>query len=135
EEEARQKKIREEAERKRKLIESASFSEDMGLVFDSETKKYGYIDRNGKLVIYFTFQNARNFTNGYAVVKNHNKWGMIDKSGKKIIDFKYDLLSEFDDNGFAWYEMPNTDSKRVEYPYAFGILDRAGNLVKSFINT
>ena len=51
-------------------------------------KKYGYIDKTGKLVIPCQWEDAMDFHLGGAGVKDKNgKWGCIDKTGKIIKDF------------------------------------------------
>lgn len=51
--------------------------------------------------------------------KENNKWGFVDKTGKNVIDFKYDLVTEFNEYGFAGI---NIDDK-------WGIIDDSGNIV------
>jgi len=45
----------------------------------NEFNKYGYLDYNGKIVIPFVFDLARNFSDGLAAVKFNGKWGFIKK--------------------------------------------------------
>ena len=45
-------------------------------------KKYGFIDKNGKVVIELQFDNAGAFSEGLAEVEKDGKWGFIDKRGK-----------------------------------------------------
>ncbi len=73
--------------------------------------KYGYIDKNGKEIIPCTFDDARSFSEGYAVVYKDGKGGVIDKSGKQVVPYKYDMISDFSE-GLAKIE---TDDGRIGF--------------------
>lgn len=49
--------------------------------------KYGFIDKNGKLVIDYTFKNAKDFHDGFAQISNGTYWALINKKGKRISDW------------------------------------------------
>ena len=49
-------------------------------------KKYGFIDKNGKVVIEPQFDNVSAFSEGLAKVEKDGKWGFIHKSGKVVIE-------------------------------------------------
>ena len=49
-------------------------------------RKYGYIDKSGKVVIEPQFDYVRDFSEGLAVVEKDGKWGVIDKNGKVVIE-------------------------------------------------
>ena len=53
---------------------------------------YGYIDKNGKEVIPFKYEEAYNFSEGLAAVRKNYKWGFINKRGKNVTAFKYDIV-------------------------------------------
>ncbi|MDP2887643.1 MAG: WG repeat-containing protein [Bacteroidota bacterium] len=61
---------------------------------------YGFIDKSGKEVIQCKYQEARDFKEGFAVVKNNNKYGFINKYGNEVVTLQYDDASDFHD-GFA----------------------------------
>ena len=47
--------------------------------------KWGYIDKTGKVVIPCQWENARTFSEGFALVRDDNgKWWKIDKTGKVV---------------------------------------------------
>lgn len=48
-------------------------------------KKYGYIDRSGKVVIKPKFDLTFHFSEGLAAVEIGGKWGYINKAGKMVI--------------------------------------------------
>jgi hypothetical protein len=62
--------------------------------------KFGYIDRNGNIVIPARFEDARDFSEGLATVKIGDKYGCIDSSGKVVIPPQFDFIDEFK-NGLA----------------------------------
>ncbi|AFY33466.1 WG repeat-containing protein [Calothrix sp. PCC 7507] len=64
-----------------------NFSE--GLAGAEVNKKYGFINKNGELVIAAKFDEIRNFSSGLAAVKIGDKWGYIDKTGKLVIPVQY----------------------------------------------
>ena len=72
---------------------------DNGFAPVCQNKLFGYIDKNGKLVIDFQYSKAHKFKNGLAIVTNiKNKEGVIDSDNKVIIDFKYDEVNHFNDD-------------------------------------
>ncbi|TZF86319.1 WG repeat-containing protein (plasmid) [Pedobacter sp. BS3] len=61
--------------------------------------KWGYIDRDGKEIVPFQYDeanpfegNGHNDKNDRAIVKLNGKWGIIDNTGKRITDIKYDTV-------------------------------------------
>ncbi len=57
---------------------------------------YGYVNKNGKLVIDYQFRKAYDFKDGIAKVSpDMLRWAIINKKGKYISDF-YDEISDFD---------------------------------------
>jgi len=84
---------------------------------------YGFIDKNGKIVIEPKYYYTYGFCEGLAAVciVNENgyfKWGFIDKTGKVVVPLEYDSVCNFS-NGFAavW-----KDGK-------MGFVDKTGKLV------
>lgn len=92
---------------------------------------FGFIDKNGKTVIPFQYQDFyirgiyttyQIFCDGIASVKNLNgKWGGIDKQGKTVIPFEYDALGTFLE-GLAF---ACKDGK-------YGVIDTQNNVVVPF---
>lgn len=62
------------------------------LFLDKKNGKYGFVDKNGIVVIDYIYDDAteQNET-GYVAVKKDGKWGAIDSKGKTIVEPKYDL--------------------------------------------
>ena len=59
-----------------------SFSE--GLAWVGKDGKYGFVDKQGKLVIPLDYGNAGSFSEGLALVEKNRKLGFIDKKGNVV---------------------------------------------------
>lgn len=66
--------------------------------------KWGYINKQGELIIEYQFDEAFPFYEGIATVVKNGKHGCINKQGKTIIPFLYDDLDGFNffNNDVAW---------------------------------
>ena len=64
------------------------------------TPNYGYVDKTGKVVIDFQFEEADGFYDGLSLVKVDGKYGFIDKTGKMVIEPQFDHATSFK-NGYA----------------------------------
>ena len=78
-------------------------------------QKWGFIDTAGKEAIPFIYENADNFSEGFASVKLNGKWGFINKTGKEITPIKYDSVCDFSE-GFA----------KVKLNGKWGFIDKTG---------
>lgn len=58
---------------------------------DPATQMYGYTAADGSLIA-ARFEEARSFSEGYAVVKERGSWGMIDTSGRLVLEASYDAV-------------------------------------------
>lgn len=62
------------------------------LLLSKKDGKYGYINRDGNLVIDYTYEDAQELNeHGYAAVKKDGKWGAIDKTGVVVVNCEYNL--------------------------------------------
>lgn len=59
--------------------------------------KWGYLTKSFRLQIDPVFEDARDFSNGYAAAKQGGKWGFIDGRGKWRIEPTFDEADDFDD--------------------------------------
>ncbi len=57
--------------------------------------KFGYVDKQGKVIVNPKYDNAYGFRQGLAAVKKDGKWGYIDKSGEVVVPFRYDEADAF----------------------------------------
>ena len=56
--------------------------------------KYGYVDKNGKVVVDYIYEEALEQNKyGFAAVKENGLWGAIDSTGKVVCTPKYKLAS------------------------------------------
>lgn len=104
-------------------IESAlSFSE--GLAPAMKDDKWGYIDKEGKVVIDFQYDGAMPFSEGRALVLKDDYMGFIDKKGNEVIPCEYENIGqEGFQNGVA--RVYNQDGE-------WGLIDRNGKVVVEF---
>ncbi len=68
-----------------------------GLARARMNDKWGFIDRNGEVVITAKYDSVCSFSEGLACVTQDDKVGFIDKTGRQIIPFKYDGATSFTD--------------------------------------
>jgi hypothetical protein len=82
------------------MIESYSDELDLAPARKDKGGKFGFIDRTGKIVIPFMYDDAWPSGN-YLAVKKDGKWGIIDVSNKIILPFEYASVSSVYKNT-AW---------------------------------
>ena len=82
---------------------------------------YGYQNEKGKVVIKCVFEDARDFNQGYAIVKSGGRFGMISDAGVYSIYPQYDSMSEIHDNRVITklgnlYGFSSPDEKTIVVP-------------------
>ncbi len=75
-------------------------SED-GLVAFCKSGKWGFVNKEGKVVIEPAFTQAKSFAGGLAAVNNGQKWGFVNVDGAVVIDYQFDGADYFTENGFC----------------------------------
>jgi len=81
--------------------ENPSSTGDLALIELNQNgkKKYGYIDRSGKIIISPTFDFADDFSYGLARIgngdKGNRKYGYIDKTGNSVIEPQFNNAGDF----------------------------------------
>lgn len=126
------------------------FSEGLASVnvFNKEAKselglgewRWGFIDKDGKMVIPPIYYKAGEFREGIAAVQEveiyreraygdyyrtntrSGKWGFIDKSGKTVIPFRYETVE-----GYISYPYFLEGLALVRYNGKYGFIDKSGN--------
>lgn len=84
-----------------------SFHEDLA-VFQDSSKKYGYVNPHGQVVIAPIYEDALSFSEDLAPVKIGGKWGYIDKTGKIVISVQFTSAKMFSEglaavsDGYSW---------------------------------
>jgi len=94
------------------------FYEGLAFVRVSDTKKLGYINKQGEWVIKPQFDVARKFIDGVAIVKSGDKWGYIKPDGSWFVEAKLDNAYGFEGE----YAI-------VQYEKVPAFVDRNGNIV------
>ncbi|HEX7176913.1 MAG TPA: WG repeat-containing protein [Pyrinomonadaceae bacterium] len=84
--------------------------------------KCGFIDRAGRTVIPVEFDDARDFSEGKALVKRGDSWGFIDRSGRFVIPPIYAYGSSFSE-GLAAVAVAREGTEA-----GWGYIDHAGNV-------
>lgn len=82
--------------------------------------KWGFIDKNGNIVIPPRFEYVKQFSFGVAPVRADEKWGLIDTSGIEVMPYKYDDISLI--SGLDSLFLIKLNSKRM------GLIDSEGNI-------
>ena len=59
--------------------------------------RWGYVDKNGTMVIKAQFSDAEDFSEGLAAARVGVKWGYIDRTGKIVIAPQFDDAAGFTD--------------------------------------
>lgn len=58
-------------------------------------KKWGYMDRTGKVIIEPQFDYESDFFHGLARVLKNGQWGYINEKGQEVIPFTFDSALDF----------------------------------------
>lgn len=90
---------------------------------DDAAGTWGYIDKQGGMVIAPAFQEAESFQNGLAAVRQGDLWGYIDPRGNWAIEPRFTRASGFNAAGTALVEQDERDV----------LIDRQGQVVKTFV--
>lgn len=78
-----------------------------------EKSKYGYHDENGAIIIPVQYEDAKDFEDGFAIVKYNNLYGVIDSSNNVVIDFCYTAI----DKHFLFYRCEKNKNERTVLEY------------------
>ena len=87
------------------IIQAGDFSQGLAAI-QTNTNKFGFINRNGDVVIEAKFDYIKintiwntlsegRFFDNLCAVRLNNKWGYIDKSGNLVIDYLFDDANAF----------------------------------------
>ena len=94
---------------------AGSFSEGLAPVV--KDGKYGYVDKDGRVVIAPTYDTASDFTDGKAVVQLNDKYGVVDTEGRSVIAPQFDGMTPDGTRGYV-----------VEVADRYGYCDPEGRL-------
>ena len=61
------------------------------IIYKVENKKYkyGYLNFDGEVQVPMIYDDVRDFSEGFALVRKGNRWGYINEEGKPITEFKF----------------------------------------------
>ncbi|HTS13859.1 MAG TPA: WG repeat-containing protein [Candidatus Limnocylindrales bacterium] len=104
---------------------SITFQDGLGVVFAGrgESRRAGFIDKEGHWVIEATFEDAHHFCDGLAPVKVNGRWGFVDTRGQLVVPAQYEAADSFD-GGIATVYI--RDEKGITHQ---GWIDRTGKLL------
>ena len=71
----------------------------------SKAGKYGFIQKNGQVVVPIIYDDANSFSQGLANARMKDKWGYLNTSGEVVIPFRFDSAVPFDEDGIAQVEL------------------------------
>jgi hypothetical protein len=91
-------------------------------------KKWGYINKTGRLIIPFKFDLATDFSEGLAVVEIKGECGYIDRTGNFVIPARFHWGRPFSE-GMAVAIIRHLDQKGEITLNRFGYIDRSGAMV------
>lgn len=104
---------------------STNHWEDRELIKREKNSKFGWTNKEGKLVIPYIYDTARDFHDGLVFVKNDHECGYINGKNELVISGKRDINFDYDDeNREILFEYLNNrnDIKFICYKYT-GIMD------------
>lgn len=103
------------------------FDENGIAVFVQNDYEYGYINKDGEIIIEPVYDSAETFCNGYARVTVDDKIGYVDTNGNMIIEPQYDKATDFYADGYAIVAL-----EYEEHEYKYAIIDTEGNYLIDF---
>jgi len=80
--------------------------------------RYAFIDKSGKPISGLRFDDAKDFSEGFAAVRIGREWGYVDKSGQLAVSLKFDSAEPFSEGLAAVIQNGKT-----------GFIDYSGNFV------
>jgi hypothetical protein len=125
------------------------------IIIKDKNDRFYHVNKTGKPISTKNWDEAGEFIEGLAMVKENGKWGFIDTLGKKIIDTKYDVVSNFSKGatmvklnnefflinkkgeaiGTIKYEaagVPDNGTFPVQKDKLAGLIDSKGNVIIDF---
>lgn len=83
------------------------------IAYQDTNGKWGYVDKNGQIVIEPQFAKARSFSNGLAAVYDGTAWGYINTNGMIVIDCQYLDAGYFSSKGVAFVSSVEDQYNRI----------------------
>ena len=102
-----------------------SYCSEGRVVCQDQNGDWSYLGLDGKMLFQQTFEDARPFDTGVAIVCRSGKYGAIDLQSNIVIPFEYDWL-----NGLGRWDSDNMVGAKKYGKY--GVIDRVGNMIIDF---
>jgi len=104
-------------------IEAKSLGTSMAEDENSNFYLYGFLNKTGKEIVQFKYDEVGTFSDGLAFVKKDGLWGYIDKKGNEVVPPKYNQAGSFSDGlalvkkGGLWGFIDKSDKEVVLIRY------------------
>lgn len=86
------------------------------LFLDKQNDKYGYVDKDGKVVVDYQYDDATEQNEyGYAAVQKDGKWGAINEKGEEIVNPQYDFSNNINIDFIGKWHLGSVDSNATYY--------------------
>jgi hypothetical protein len=97
------------------------YQDGMAMVVQNE--RYGFIDRDGQLMVSTQYDEARPFSHGMAAIKLNGRWGFVDKNEKiaaspnytEVLDFTGDATAGKRDGKWAFIDRSGKEILKPQY--------------------
>ena len=76
-----------------------------------ENGLWGFVDKEGNVMIEPIYQKAKSFSNGMAAVYNGKQWGFINAQNELVIDYQFEYADYFNSNHYC---MISTDGESYQ---------------------
>jgi len=90
--------------------------------------KYGFVDRNGEIIVSPCFDKVYSFNNGMIVVEMGLLCGYVNDDGDYVIPAEYDNSFDFDEHGLCIVSKYNDNNRVVD-----GIIDKSGKIIAPLV--
>ena len=78
-----------------KELKNTEINENNKLFVAKKGEKYGFIDKDGNVVVDYQYEKAYEFnTYGFATIKKEGKWGAINEQGQEIVAPIYEIKNQ-----------------------------------------
>ncbi|MCX7943069.1 MAG: WG repeat-containing protein [Deltaproteobacteria bacterium] len=80
--------------------------------------EWGFIDKEGNVVVDFKYDGVRSYSNGVAVVIKENKVGLVDYNGREILKPSFSDISDFQGE-YSYFVIRREIDGRISESYGF----------------
>ncbi|MDX1906445.1 MAG: WG repeat-containing protein [Bacteroidia bacterium] len=87
--------------------------------------KWGFVDRNGRIVFNPVYDGARGYSEGFTAVKSGDLWGYMNEKGKMITGYEFEWADYFHE-GMAWVRL---GPQHNDYRGRYALIDDGGDVI------